>query len=51
MAANARLISVAPKLLALAIQYRDDLRRPPSGDSLERRVQAIEAVISEAVQS
>jgi hypothetical protein len=43
---NARLIAEAPALLALAIQYRDDLRYPPSPDSIERRLAAIDAVIT-----
>lgn len=30
----------------LACQYRDDLRHPPTPDSRERRLRAIEAVIS-----
>ena len=49
--ANARLIAAAPDLLALVIQYRDDLKRPPSGDSIYRRMGAIEAAIAKAVQS
>jgi hypothetical protein len=48
MEVNARLIAAAPELLALAFQYRDDLRHPPSSDSRERRLAAIEAVISKA---
>lgn len=44
--ANARLIAAAPDLLALAIQYRDDLKRPPKGDSLARRLEAIEAALA-----
>jgi hypothetical protein len=44
-----RLMSVAPELLALALQYRDDLRYPPSSDSTERRLAAIEAVIAKIV--
>jgi len=47
-AANARLIAEAPNLLALVIQYRDDLRRPPSPDSVERRLQAVNAAIAKA---
>ncbi|RVG88709.1 hypothetical protein [Sinorhizobium meliloti] len=46
--ANARLIAAAPDLLQLAFQYRDDLRHPPSPDSRERRLAAIEAVLSKA---
>lgn len=37
-------------LLLLALQYRDDLKRPPTGDSLERRLEAIEAAIAKVVQ-
>jgi hypothetical protein len=39
---------VKAELLALAIQYRDDLRRPPSPDSVERRLQAVNAAIAKA---
>lgn len=46
--ANARLIASAPELLKLAAQYRDDLHHPPSPDSKQRRLAAIEAVISKA---
>ncbi len=47
--ANARLINEAPELIALAFQYRDDLRHPPTGDSIQRRLEAIEAVIQKAI--
>lgn len=47
-AADANLLAAAPDLLALAIQYRDDLRRPPSPDSVERRLRAINAAITKA---
>lgn len=33
-------------LLSLALQYRDDLKFPPSGDSLERRVERINDVLA-----
>jgi hypothetical protein len=46
--AEARLIAAAPDLLALVIQYRDDLRRPPSPDSVERSLQAVNAAIAKA---
>ena len=45
---NARLIAAAPDLLSLAYQYRDDLHHPPTHDSRERRIKAIDAVISKA---
>ena len=32
-------------LEALAIQYRDDLRHPPSGDSIDRRVEAVNTIL------
>lgn len=35
-------------LLALAIQYRDDLRRPPSADSVERRLDGINKALAKA---
>ena len=47
--ANARLIAEAPDLLALALQYRDDLRYPPSADSITRRLAAIDAVIAKVM--
>ncbi len=50
MASNARLIAAAPELLALVIQYRDDLKHPPHGDSIYRRMEAIEAAIAKATQ-
>ena len=33
-------------LLAIARQYRDDLRHPPSADSITRRLAAIDAVLA-----
>ena len=48
--ANARLIAAAPDLLALVIQYRDDLRRPPSLESVGRRLNAINETLAK-VQS
>jgi len=48
MEANARLIAAAPDLLALAHQYRDDLRHPPTADSITRRLAAIDAAIAKA---
>lgn len=49
MRANARLIAAAPDLLALVIQYRDDLLRPPAADSIERRLKAIQAALQDAI--
>lgn len=46
--ARTSLISAAPDLLSLAYQYRDDLRHPPTQDSRERRLKAIEDVIAKA---
>ena len=46
--ADARLIAAAPDLLALALQYRDDLRHPPTADSITRRIAAIDAAIAKA---
>ena len=34
------------ELVSLAQQYSSDLRRPPSGDSRERRLERIEAVLA-----
>lgn len=48
VAANVRLIASAPDLLEAVIQYRDDLKRPPTGDSLERRLAMVNAAIAKA---
>ncbi len=47
-AANANLIAASPEMLALLHQYIDDLRYPPEGDSIERRIAAAKAVIAKA---
>jgi hypothetical protein len=46
--ANAHLVAALPDLLALAYQYRNDLRHPPSDDSRDRRIAAIDAAIAKA---
>ncbi len=46
--ANALLIAAAPDLLEAVIQYRDDLKRPPTGDSIERRLAMVNAAIAKA---
>jgi hypothetical protein len=46
--ANARLISTAPDLLMLAYQYVADLKYPPTGDSIARRIAAAKVVIAKA---
>ena len=43
---NNSLMIAAPDLLALAHQYRDDLRYPPAADSITRRLAAIDAVLA-----
>lgn len=49
---NNHLIQAAPDLLALAIQYRDDLRRPVTDSgSIERRLEAVDAAIAKATRS
>ena len=40
--------SVADDLLDAVIQYRDDLKRPPTGDSIERRLAMVNAAIRKA---
>ena len=47
--ANALLIASAPDLLEAVIQYRDDLKRPPTGDSLERRLAMVNKVLAKAL--
>ena len=49
VAANVRLIAAAPDLLEAVIQYRDDLKRPPTGDSIERRLAMVNAAIAKAL--
>jgi hypothetical protein len=46
--ANARLIAASPDLLDLAYQYLSDLRYPPTGDSLQRRIERAKAIIVKA---
>ena len=43
--------NIIDEMFQLALQYRDDLRRPPVGDSLERRLEAVEAVIAKVAQA
>lgn len=45
---DARLIAASPDLLLLAYQYLSDLRYPPTGDSLQRRIERAEKVIASA---
>jgi hypothetical protein len=47
--ANGLLIAAAPDLLEAVIQYRDDLKRPPSADSIERRLAMVNAAIAKAL--
>jgi len=35
----------------LAYQYRDDLKRPPQSDSVERRLERIDVVLSQGQKS
>jgi hypothetical protein len=44
--ANARLIACAPEMAEMLWQYRNDLRHPPAPDSIERRLEAINALLS-----
>jgi len=46
--ADAALMAAAPDLLALAYQYRNDLKYPPAPDSVDRRLSAIAAAIAKA---
>lgn len=46
--ANARLIAAAPEMLEALYQYVSDLRYPPTGDSIQRRIKRAEAVIAKA---
>lgn len=40
--------TINQELIDLAIQYIDDLKRPPSGDSRERRIARIKDVLKRA---
>lgn len=42
------LIAAAPEMLEALYQYVDDLRFPPQGDSIQRRIERAEAVIAKA---
>lgn len=46
--ADARLMAASPEMLVMLCQYADDLRYPPEGDSRERRLAAVEALIAKA---
>ena len=43
---DARLMAAAPDLFDLVLQYRNDLNHPPTADSRERRLAAIDAAIA-----
>ena len=47
--ADNRVMVAAPELLALVLQYRDDLFHPPAADSIERRLKAIQAALQNAI--
>ena len=48
---DAVLVATAENLLTLAHQYKNDLLHPPSADSRERRLAAIDAVISRCARN
>ena len=50
LAEAARILDGTPDLLALAYQYRDDMRYVPPDDSRKRRIAAIDATIAKATQ-
>ena len=39
--------SLMQDFISLMAQYRSDLKRPPSGDSLERRLERIDEVLAQ----
>ncbi len=49
MTTTNRLNAAAHDLLEAVIQYRDDLKRPPTGDSLERRLAMVNKVLAKAL--
>lgn len=42
------LIAAAPAMLEALYQYESDLRHPPTGDSVERRLERVRSVIAKA---
>lgn len=44
--ANTALVRAAPDLLELLFQYRDDLKHPPNGESVGRRLDRVEHLIA-----
>ena len=46
--ADAQAIAALPELIELAYQYASDLRYPPTGDGLQRRLERIEDVLTKA---
>lgn len=48
-AANARLMANAPEMLSALYQYVDDLRYPPTGDSIQRRIERAEGLIAKVL--
>lgn len=44
--ANARLIAAAPDMLEALWQYESDLLHPPTGDSIERRLQRVRTILA-----
>jgi len=45
---RANYIAALPDLFNLVLNYRDDLLRPPTDDSRDRRIAAIDAAIKKA---
>lgn len=45
---NVPIVAALPELISALHQYRADLRRPPSTDSLERRCAMIDALLAKA---
>ena len=46
--ANTKAIAAVPAMVEALVQYRDDLKFPPEGDSRDRRLERAEAVLREA---
>jgi hypothetical protein len=47
--ANANLIGGAPEMFEALLQYRDDLKRPPEGDSKDRRLERVEKLLAKVM--
>ena len=45
--ADLRAIALVPELVMVLHQYRSDLRHPPQGDSVQRRLERVEKLLAQ----